>query len=172
MKIRQATVDDASGIAKVHVDSWRSTYDGIIDPNYLEALCYETWEHRWAEGLSNPQPIYVAVNETDEIIGFATGGEERLGKYPDYGGEVYAIYLLEAYQGKGIGRQLIRTVAEYVCDLGYTSMLIWVLQENPSKHFYEALGGDPIATEHLTIGEKEHTEVAYGWKSIQTLLSP
>lgn len=30
MIIRKAKLDDATGIAKVHVDSWRTTYKGII----------------------------------------------------------------------------------------------------------------------------------------------
>ena len=30
MKIRRATVEDVTGIAHVHVETWRSTYKGII----------------------------------------------------------------------------------------------------------------------------------------------
>lgn len=29
LQIREATINDAEGIAKVHVDSWRTTYEGI-----------------------------------------------------------------------------------------------------------------------------------------------
>lgn len=170
MKIRQATVADAKGIAKVHVDSWRSTYQGMIDPQYLDSLSYEDYELRWRKGLGQSQPVYIAVTEEDEIIGFATGGHERTGKYPSYDGEVYAIYLLEEYQGQGIGRELIHMVAKHIHTLGYESMLIWVLKENKARHFYETLGGVPVAEAPLTIGRWDHTEIAYGWQSIETLL--
>lgn len=171
MNIRQATVNDAKGIAKVHIDSWRTTYEGIIDPQFLSELSYEEREQMWAEGLETSQPVFVAVTEAGDIVGFATGGEERTGKYSHYTGEVYVIYLLKAYQGQGIGRQLIQAVTQYIYDLGHTSMLIWVLQDNPAIYFYEALGGVKVATERLTIGRRNHIEIAYGWQSILPLLN-
>lgn len=41
MQFRQATSQDAKRIAKVHVDSWRTTYQGIIPDSYLDGLTYE-----------------------------------------------------------------------------------------------------------------------------------
>jgi len=41
MIIRKAKLDDATGIAKVHVDSWRTTYKGIIPDDFLNNLSYE-----------------------------------------------------------------------------------------------------------------------------------
>ena len=39
MNIRKAVLDDSKGIAKVHVDSWRSTYRNIIpDAFFGEAI--------------------------------------------------------------------------------------------------------------------------------------
>lgn len=35
MQVRIATLNDAAGIAKVHVDSWRTTYKGIIQEEFL-----------------------------------------------------------------------------------------------------------------------------------------
>lgn len=35
MKIRIATIEDAYAIAKVHVDSWKTTYKGIIPDHFL-----------------------------------------------------------------------------------------------------------------------------------------
>ncbi|WP_306428702.1 hypothetical protein [Robertmurraya siralis] len=41
MIIREATLSDAEGIAKVHVDSWRTTYKGIVSDVFLEQLSYK-----------------------------------------------------------------------------------------------------------------------------------
>lgn len=38
MHIRKAAVEDAAAIAKVHVDSWRTTYKGIMPSDYLNSL--------------------------------------------------------------------------------------------------------------------------------------
>jgi len=62
--------------------------------------------------------MYVAEAATGAIAGFAHSGPERSG-HKLYAGELYAIYLLAAYQRQGLGRQLTRAVAnetiEKVC---------------------------------------------------------
>lgn len=40
MKIRKAVLTDAKGIAKVHVDSWRTTYKNIIPDEFLKKFTY------------------------------------------------------------------------------------------------------------------------------------
>ncbi|MEA1854613.1 MULTISPECIES: hypothetical protein [Cytobacillus] len=45
--IRKAVIEDAMGIAKVHVDSWRSTYATIFPQEYLNRLSYEKRETLW-----------------------------------------------------------------------------------------------------------------------------
>ena len=46
-KIRKAVNEDAKQIAVVHVDSWRTTYTGIVADAYLESLTYESKEKMW-----------------------------------------------------------------------------------------------------------------------------
>lgn len=41
MIIRKATISDAEGIAKVHVDGWRTTYKNILSDEFLNKLLYE-----------------------------------------------------------------------------------------------------------------------------------
>ncbi len=38
MNIRKATFSDAKGIAKVHVDSWKSTYINIIPDEFFRDI--------------------------------------------------------------------------------------------------------------------------------------
>ena len=45
-------------------------------------------------------------------------------------------------------------------------MLVWVLAENPSRQFYEALGGQELGQQEITVGGATLVEVAYGWKDI------
>lgn len=53
MKIREAIVSDAKGIAKVHVDSWRTTYKGIIPDDFLNNLSYEQRTKLWEENIDS-----------------------------------------------------------------------------------------------------------------------
>lgn len=165
MLIRKAKLEDAKDIAKVHVDSWRTTYKGIVSDSFLESLSYEQREKMWRSGIEANQ-VYIAEDGEDQIVGFATGGKERTGKYDAYQGELYAIYLLEEAQGKGIGRQLVQSVVNNLKGKQLNSMLIWVLAENPACLFYEKLGGKKVDTEEIEMDGKKLDEVAYGWREL------
>jgi hypothetical protein len=41
IEIRKTVLTDAIGIAKVHVDSWKTTYANIVPDAYLNSLDYE-----------------------------------------------------------------------------------------------------------------------------------
>jgi GNAT superfamily N-acetyltransferase len=162
--IREANMGDVDAIAKVHVNTWRTTYRGIIPEDYLANLSYERREQGWVEILKNGDVfVYVAVDESGEIIGFACGGKERTGN-SIYRGEVQAIYILEADQGQGIGRRLTLAIVERLAMLEIHSMLIWVLTENPACKFYEAMGGEKVYEQQIQIGGVQLDELAYGWK--------
>lgn len=47
MQIRKATLQDAEAIARVHVDSWKTTYKGIIPDNVLNNLSYTQRTEQW-----------------------------------------------------------------------------------------------------------------------------
>ncbi|WP_281863413.1 GNAT family N-acetyltransferase [Planomicrobium okeanokoites] len=168
MKIRKATLADAKGIARVHVDSWRTTYRNIVPNTYLNQLSYEAREQLWKENLKTNNN-FVAENDGGEIIGFADGGKERTGKYAKLKGELYSIYILPHHQGKGIGRSLMKRVVEHLEESGHNSMLVWVLEENPSRGFYEKMGGKKVDRKTLTISGKVLNEIAYGWEDIDLL---
>ncbi|TME59560.1 MAG: GNAT family N-acetyltransferase, partial [Chloroflexi bacterium] len=88
-------------------------------------------------------------------------------------GEVYAIYVLPAAQGKGHGRALIRECARALASRGLSSLLIWVLRENQiGRGFYERLGGTAVREKQLEEfpGAEEHVEVGYGWKDTRALV--
>ncbi|HLI07406.1 MAG TPA: GNAT family N-acetyltransferase [Ktedonobacteraceae bacterium] len=173
MIVRAARVEDAGGIAKVHVDSWRTTYKGVIPDDFLASLSYESRSQRWRSMLSNPTRFagdFVAEDKTGRIVGFISGGPAQE-PYPVYRGELYAIYILQEYQGQEIGRRLTEALVGKLLEAGIDNMLVWVLAENPARKFYEALGGRLIRTRQIEIGGAILDEVAYGWQDINSILA-
>ena len=169
--LRPARANDAAAIARVHVDSWRTTYVGIVPDQHLASLSYESREQRWRERLAAPDPtqfIYVAETDTGQVVGFAMGGPERENDTV-YKGELYGLYLLQEYQRRGIGRQCVATIARRLQQDGFTNMLIWVLAENPACAFYTALSGKPAREKTVTIGGKELREIGYGWDRLDAV---
>ena len=157
---------DAPNIAEVNVESWRTTYKGIVPERYLMDMTPEKQEKRWRLIIENPECIVlVAEQEDGQIIGYISGGRERSGKEA-FDGELYAIYLLKDSQRKGIGRELVKELLDKMRNQQITNMLVWVIEENPSKRFYELIGGKPFYKEKLIISGKELQEVGYGWLSL------
>jgi GNAT superfamily N-acetyltransferase len=172
LMIRGAELSDAQAIAKVAVDTWRTTYKGIMSDEFLSALSYEKVEATWQKILSDPGRDrfgYVASDDGDAVIGFIHGGPEREGS-PEYAGEIYAVYVLEAFQRRAVGRRLIGALAQRLMDAGLLSLLVWVLEKNRSHAFYEALGGQLLGQKQISVGGTELVEVAYGWRDARRLI--
>lgn len=172
MIVREATHSDVSAIARVHVDTWRTTYRGIVPDEFLANLSYEKRENGWHQVLNNAPKdgnfTYVAEDESGQIVGFANGGVERAGD-PVYQGELSAIYILKNHQQKGIGRELVRVVAERLGRMEIYSMLMWVLADNPACQFYETLGGQRVHEKEIEKGGTKLSEIAYGWTDTSNL---
>jgi ribosomal protein S18 acetylase RimI-like enzyme len=160
--IRDANPDDVPGIARVHVDSWRSTYRGIVPDEVLDNLSYAQREEMWGRIFQNHLPgstFLVAVDETGRIVGFADAGPSRESELDS---ELYAIYLLEEAQGQGIGRRLFEEIMRRLRRAGFKSMTLWVLEDNPARRFYERMGGRQAREQVITIG-KELPQIGYDW---------
>jgi len=195
MRIRKAVPADAAGIARVHVDSWRTTYRGLVPDEHLQRLSYSRGQTVWESFLQAGEEgrfIFVAEDPAGGIVGFASGGPVRTpmprattaGEGPDagegrpastpkpgrYEGEIYAIYLLAEHQRRGTGTRLLKAAASELMSLGLTSMVIWVLADNPARRFYEALGGRDVSCQDIEIGGQVLEEVAYGWLDLRELL--
>lgn len=167
MFVREATELDVRSIARVHVDTWRTTYKGIVSDKFLNDLSYNKREEMWSkfiqDSAKNKKYIFVAEDENHGIIGFATGGIERESDNRSLG-ELYAIYILKNYQNKGIGKLLFNTVKGKLEELKFRAMLIWVLESNNQAcRFYEAMGGKKLKEQDIIIGGDTLREIAYKW---------
>ncbi len=165
MTIREAMPADAAGIARVHVESWRTTYPGIMPQEHLDALSvaeYEqTWQSRLREDSSGKTHSFVAVDD-GEIVGFVRGGPLHLDD-PDYTAEIYTLYLLNSQQGCGLGRRLLAAVAGRLREDGHTNLFLWTHVRNPARGFYEKLGGVAVRTTQRTLKGIVYDDVGYGW---------
>ncbi|WP_410501715.1 GNAT family N-acetyltransferase [Exiguobacterium acetylicum] len=154
MKIREARLEDASAIARVHIDAWHETYQGIISDSYLAQLSYAKRTKQWEQTLVD-QRVYVAVSG-EEVVGFAQGGPSRSDARE---GELYAIYVLRASQGQGLGKALFQRIADDLAE--YETMQVAVLRDNPACRFYERFGGQIIEESMIERGGVELFQRVY-----------
>ena len=165
MTVRPATIDEASGIARVHARSWQAAYRGIVADAFLEGLSDEEWVERWRTIFTEPSTgarTLVSV-EGDAVTGFARIGPARDPDPPGPGwDEVYAIYLDPAYWGRGVGSALMIGLLDTVAE-GVPGVSLWVFRDNArARAFYERHGFevDGLAQE-ITIDGRSLAEVRY-----------
>jgi ribosomal protein S18 acetylase RimI-like enzyme len=65
-----------------------------------------------------------------------------------------------------VGRQLLRVIALELKRKGCASLMLWVLEENAARKFYERIGGRLLSARKISQGMRE---VAYGWAAIVSL---
>jgi len=172
--LRQVKIEDASALAHLQVDSYRSAYAGLLPQHYLDHFTYEEQTHDWREWLSAPcqDIILVAEEATAGVVGYAA---DRAGKTPfePYDSELLSLHVRKSFQGLGIGRRLFARVATNLEQRGRTSLMLWVLEANPARAWYERFGGVLIGKQLPNLGEEGQSvlasEVAYGWPEIPLL---
>jgi GNAT superfamily N-acetyltransferase len=170
ISIRPATEHDAVAISHVHVQSWRTTYAGIVPAEYLATLDEAERVVLWRDWLTRDIQVYIADLD-GEIVGFISGGAIRE-PVQAYDAELYAIYLLEQAQRQGIGTALLKELAKSLLGQGFTGMIVWVLEKNPSKQFYVRSSAEVVTTKDIQIGGVTLSEVCYGWPDLQSIVSP
>lgn len=166
MNCRKANMADKECIAKVHVDSWRTTYKGIMPDAFLANLSYEQFTAIWEKNLNIEDNFVIAVeNEEGKIVGFADSWK-RASNTEENAIDLTSIYLLETYQGKGLGKLLLKDLFTHYKNQGYTKVFVEVLEDNKTRYFYEYYGAEFVKTVQIKIGGKIVNESIYAWRSV------
>jgi ribosomal protein S18 acetylase RimI-like enzyme len=168
--IRPARPADARGIARLDIDTWRTTYAGVLSASYLVGLSERRREAGWRSViLREPRDVRVAVDSVGVILGFGSCGPNRGDRF--FAGEVFTLYVAPDWQNQGIGRRLLIALFRRLVTVGRRSAILWVLRDNPARFFYERLGGDQVSRKPLAVGGAAIEATAYGWRDLPGFLA-
>jgi ribosomal protein S18 acetylase RimI-like enzyme len=179
ISVRRARPADAVAIAAVHVAAWRSAYPGILPDRFLARLSVPRQAAYYDSIIRSGAGVYVATasgldvptGSGPRVTGFATAVRSRmdeLGRLAE--GEIETLYVLDDWRDRGVGRRLMRASAGHLAEVGCRSVFLWVLRDNPSRWFYERLGGRAVAETTITVGGEEVRQTAFVWNPIERLL--
>lgn len=73
------------------------------------------------------------------------------------------MYVLQEHQQLGIGKLLFNSMTRHLESNGCSSMMLWVLRDNPALAFYTRQGGRQIGQKNIVIGTNDLIEFAMGW---------
>ncbi len=179
-RIRRARRADAQAIGRIYVETWQSAYPGLLPDRMLASMSDIRQAAWWARALSDPaeaRGIFVADDEAMGVVGFGSCGplrsvpetlRSKLGSRRT--GEVYTLYVEPDFQNRGYGRALLDALFKQLKSEGCTTVVLWMLADNPARFFYEALGGREVARRADHLGNQGVGEVAYAWTEIGTPL--
>ncbi len=168
--IRRARPSDAAAIGRIHVDVWRNAYAGILPDQALAALSDVRQAAAYERMIHVGHLVLVAQPRgADAPVGFATAGHARSG--PKGAGEVETLYVQDDWRERGIGRRLLTGAARRLASTPYEcrSLLLWVLSDNPSRWFYERLGGRPSIRSMTSFAGRTLPQTALIWDPIDRL---
>lgn len=165
--VREAVPADAEGIARVHTDSWQTSYRGILPDTVLDRIDVgQRAESR--RKILRDRAVFqlVAYDVTHrDIVGFCDAGASR--RRVAYAGEVYAIYLAHRAKRHGIGQEMFERVQQWLVAQDMRSMIVWVLENNHhARRFYEAQGGTPGSRLESRVGGYPVVELSYVWPQL------
>ena len=126
---------EKDGKAFVHYTAWRETYTGLMPEEYLAGRSLERQRQRTYE---NPGNTLVAIAD-GQVVGFACyypNARDFVSVKP--AAEIGALYVLKAYQRRGIGTALMRACISRMPPL---PTALFVLRGNEKAiRFYEKNG--------------------------------
>jgi ribosomal protein S18 acetylase RimI-like enzyme len=170
MTVRLARPTDARAIARLDVETWRTTYAGVLSPNYLVGLSERRREIGWRMAIMRePRDVRVAIDVTGTVVGFGSCGPSRGERH--FPGEVFTLYVGPDRQNQGIGRRLLIALFRRLVTSGLDAAIVWVLRENPARFFYERVGGRLVSHKPIPVGGSRVEALAYGWPDLPAYLA-
>ena len=173
-RIRRARRDDSAAIGRVHVETWQATYAGLLPDAMLAGMSDVRQSAWWSKLMSEPDQargVYVADDEEAGVVGFGSCGAirdvpEGLDGREQRVGEVYTLYVGSDFQNQGLGRALLDALFGQLLAEGFDTAVIWMLAENPTRFFYEGMGGERAGERIDTMGGQDVEEAAYVWRDL------
>jgi len=162
--VREAMIEDAEGIARVHTDSWQTSYRGILPDTVLDRIDVGQRAETRRKILRDKSIFQLVAYDLThgDIVGFCDAGPSR--RHVPFKGEIYAIYLAHRAKRHGLGQEMFERVQAWLAAQDMRSMIIWVLENNHhARRFYEALGGREASRLQTRVGGFPVVEISYVW---------
>jgi ribosomal protein S18 acetylase RimI-like enzyme len=160
--IRSAMPEDAPAIARVYVDAWRDSYEGILSARFLAALDVDRLAAMWRRRVD--EDIVIVAEDVGAVVGFCSGGRSVDERDALFRHEIFTLYVHPRAQRNGIGAALLDDMRARMP----APILLWVLEQNPRAHaFYERNGGVPVRRGAASVGGDTYPTRGYAWFDVE-----
>ncbi len=167
--VRRANPTDATGITIVNVYVWKTAYAGLVPDALIDERIRKLRERAEVtrQTIAKDDNFFVA-EEDGAVVGFCMYGLARCEAHAG-AGEIYALYVLDGYQGTGVGRLLFTAGAGALVEMGCDRMIINCLKGNPALGFYQKMGGVVLGERTDEIAGVMITETVLAFDGLATM---
>lgn len=162
--------DDRTALSRIYEASWKHFYKGIVPSSFLDSIPEGFWASKIDEPGRNTVLAFRDEPENENPVGICSFGKSRSADFPDWN-EIYSIYVLPGYTGRGYGKALFRLALAELTKTESAGIYLWVFKENYSaRQFYEKHSF--IATEEfssVTLTGTAVPEIKYVYKKQEDL---
>lgn len=153
-------------IQRLSEDIWKKVYPSIVPMAQIEYML-STWYSK--EGLTDQMMQlghqFLLVEWNNEMVGYASYSAKTENVSHRY--RVHKLYLQPEFHGKGIGKAMLRFIAEESMPLGCKELELNVHKRNPAVGFYQHIG---FSIEQNIVTVIEHGHVLDDYVMVLDLL--
>jgi ribosomal protein S18 acetylase RimI-like enzyme len=138
---RYAEQRDLTALAKIHVDTWRAAYRGMMPSAFLDALDESHALVRLEPVIAASPPRICVIEIDNEVVAFCRFGPSKESDVPPLTFEIFALNVEPSRWRSGVGRFLTERVLLEARSQGFETCTLWTLTDNArARRFYEAIG--------------------------------
>ena len=167
--ISQAAEEDLEAVVRLYVNSWKSTYPGLVPAWYLAGLNDADAERNWRQYISrHNQFILVARLPCGNIAGMIAAQATWEIVNTAY---IAALHVEKNFRGLGIGKELIKAAARKFVAQGISRLALAVIEGNDNAMaVYRRLGAQKLDYRLHHEGFTA-TEYVLLWPDVRLLIS-
>ena len=167
IRIRRATLDDADGIARVHVSAWHDNFRGLIADSMIEDRTLERRQGLWQRVLTEGSALVFVADDSGTVAGFASA-VRLIPAVDGFDAYLQAIYVRSESKSLGLGESLMRALAAELVKRGCSNLALRTLRRGDARGFYERLGAR-VVSDGFGLNGGTFDDVVYAFDDIKRL---
>ena len=160
--IRKVEIADVEVLAKLAKQTFRETFAHDNTEEQLQEYFEETYNLRvLSTELENPESETYFIMYEEEIAGFlkVNWGNAQTERELENAFEIQRLYVLQTYQGFGLGKQLFEFALEHAEKKGFSWAWLGVWEHNTkAQAFYNRYGFETFSQHNFMVGQKVDTD--------------
>ena len=109
VEVRVSVGEDALEVETLRISCWKKHYAGIIDQAFLDGMDPEKSYEARQKFIILQKNIHLVAVCDEKIIGLSDAGPRKSKQETLLEGEIYSLYVDEAFRRQGVGKILIQS---------------------------------------------------------------